>query len=141
MKRAVVTRPAVEAERWVSALEREGWQAQALPLIEIAPVPDPLPLRRVRERLCEFDALMFVSASAVEHFCAGQPWPAAPDALPRCYADVMATDRERFNRYFHAMLDRGVYFAPALYEAGFVSSAHSADDIAATVAASRAALG
>jgi glutamate-1-semialdehyde 2,1-aminomutase len=62
------------------------------------------------------------------------------DRLPRCYADVMATDRERFNRYFHAMLERGVYFAPALYEAGFVSSAHSADDIAATLAASRAAL-
>jgi glutamate-1-semialdehyde 2,1-aminomutase len=62
------------------------------------------------------------------------------DRLPRCYADVMATDRERFNRYFHAMLERGVYFAPALYEAGFVSSAHSAHDIAATLAASRAAL-
>ena len=63
------------------------------------------------------------------------------DKLPRCYADVMATDRERFNRYFHAMLERGVYFAPALYEAGFVSSAHRADDIAATLAASRAARG
>jgi len=53
---------------------------------------------------------------------------------------VMATDRDSFNRYFHAMLERGVYFAPALYEAGFVSSAHSADDIQATVAASRTAL-
>jgi glutamate-1-semialdehyde 2,1-aminomutase len=62
------------------------------------------------------------------------------DALPRDYGDVMATDRERFNRYFHAMLDRGVYFAPALYEAGFVSSAHSAADVEATIAASRAAL-
>jgi len=38
------------------------------------------------------------------------------------------------------MLDRGVYFAPALYEAGFVSAAHSADDIAATVAAAAEAL-
>ena len=62
------------------------------------------------------------------------------DKLPRCYADVMATDRERFNRYFHAMLERGIYFAPALYEAGFVSSAHSAADIAATIDATRAAL-
>jgi glutamate-1-semialdehyde 2,1-aminomutase len=62
------------------------------------------------------------------------------DTLPRCYAEVMATDRDSFNRYFHAMLERGVYFAPALYEAGFVSSAHSADDIQATVAASRTAL-
>ena len=47
----------------------------------------------------------------------------------------MATDKARFNRFFHAMLDRGVYFAPALYEAGFVSAAHREDDIAATVAA------
>ena len=52
----------------------------------------------------------------------------------------MATDKERFNRFFHAMLDRGVYLAPALYEAGFVSAAHSAEDIAATVQAASEAL-
>ena len=61
-------------------------------------------------------------------------------ALPQNYAAVIATDKERFNRFFHAMLERGVYLAPALYEAGFVSAAHSADDIAATVAAAREAL-
>jgi glutamate-1-semialdehyde 2,1-aminomutase len=61
------------------------------------------------------------------------------DELPQNYAAVMATDKERFNRFFHAMLDRGVYFAPALYEAGFVSAAHSDDDIAATIDAARAA--
>ncbi len=60
--------------------------------------------------------------------------------LPQNCAAVMATDKERFNRFFHAMLDRGVYLAPALYEAGFVSAAHSADDIAATLVAARAAL-
>jgi glutamate-1-semialdehyde 2,1-aminomutase len=54
------------------------------------------------------------------------------DSLPQNYAAVMATDRERFNRFFHAMLDRGVYLAPALYEAGFVSAAHSDADLAAT---------
>jgi glutamate-1-semialdehyde 2,1-aminomutase len=53
--------------------------------------------------------------------------------LPQNYGVVMGTDKERFNRFFHAMLDRGVYLAPALYEAGFVSAAHSASDIAATV--------
>ena len=53
---------------------------------------------------------------------------------------MLATDKTRFNRFFHAMLDRGVYLAPALYEAGFVSAAHSADDIAATLAAARAAI-
>ncbi|MBT9527197.1 MAG: glutamate-1-semialdehyde 2,1-aminomutase [Rhizobacter sp.] len=61
------------------------------------------------------------------------------DALPQNYATVMATDKERFNRFFHGMLDRGVYLAPALYEAGFVSAAHSAEDLAATLAAAREA--
>ena len=60
---------------------------------------------------------------------------ASGDALPQNYGAVMATDKERFNRFFHGMLDRGVYLAPALYEAGFVSAAHSADDLAATVRA------
>ena len=55
--------------------------------------------------------------------------------LPQNYSVVMGTDKERFNRFFHAMLQQGVYLAPALYEAGFVSAAHSADDIAQTVAA------
>jgi len=57
------------------------------------------------------------------------------DSLPQNYPAVIATDKERFNAFFHAMLESGVYFAPALYEAGFVSAAHSAEDIAATVAA------
>ena len=57
--------------------------------------------------------------------------------LPQNYAAVLATDKNRFNAFFHAMLERGVYLAPALYEAGFVSAAHSAEDIAATLAAAR----
>ena len=60
--------------------------------------------------------------------------------LPRQYAAVMASDAPRFNRFFPAMLERGVYFAPALYEAGFVSAAHSADDIGATLQAAAEAL-
>ena len=59
------------------------------------------------------------------------------DQLPQNYARVMTTDGARFNRFYHGMLERGVYFAPALYEAGFVSSAHSDADIEATVAAAR----
>ena len=55
--------------------------------------------------------------------------------LPQNYTTVMTTDQPRFNRFFHGMLDRGVYLAPALYEAGFVSAAHTDADIAATVAA------
>lgn len=60
--------------------------------------------------------------------------------LPQNYATVMTTDKERFNRFFHGMLDAGVYLAPALYEAGFVSAAHSDADIEATLAAARVAL-
>jgi glutamate-1-semialdehyde 2,1-aminomutase len=52
--------------------------------------------------------------------------------LPQNYATVMTTDSPAFNKFFHAMLDAGVYYAPALYEAGFVSAAHSAEDIEAT---------
>ena len=60
--------------------------------------------------------------------------------LPQNYTTVMTTDKERFNRFFHAMLDEGVYLAPALYEAGFVSAAHSDTDIELTLAAARKAL-
>ena len=56
-------------------------------------------------------------------------------ALPQNYGQVMQSDGARFNALFHGLLDRGVYLAPALYEAGFVSAAHSDADIDATVAA------
>ncbi len=51
------------------------------------------------------------------------------DSLPHNYPQVMATDGARFNQLFHGLLDRGIYIAPALYEAGFVSAAHSQQDI------------
>ncbi len=61
------------------------------------------------------------------------------EAPPRSFAEVMQCDRARFNRFFHAMLDRGIYLAPSAYEAGFVSSAHSGADLARTLEAARAA--
>ena len=57
------------------------------------------------------------------------------DALPQNYPQVMKTESARFNKLFHGLLDRGVYIAPALYEAGFVSAAHTEADIAETVRA------
>ncbi len=57
--------------------------------------------------------------------------------LPNNYEAVMKSDKALFNKFFHGMLARGHYFAPALYEAGFVSSAHSAADIASTIEAAR----
>jgi glutamate-1-semialdehyde 2,1-aminomutase len=55
--------------------------------------------------------------------------------LPQNYAKVMTSDSPKFNKLFHGLLDRGVYIAPALYEAGFVSGSHTAQDIADTVTA------
>ena len=57
--------------------------------------------------------------------------------VPHGFADVMKADTATFNRFFHGMLDRGVYFAPSTFEAGFVSSMHTDDVIDATVAAAR----
>lgn len=51
------------------------------------------------------------------------------------YQQVMSGDTERFNRFFHGMLEEGVYLAPACYEASFLSSAHTEQDIAQTIAA------
>jgi glutamate-1-semialdehyde 2,1-aminomutase len=59
--------------------------------------------------------------------------------IPHSYSDVMNSDRTRFNAFFHAMLEEGVYLAPSAFEAGFVSAAHDEEDIAYTLhAASRA---
>ena len=59
-------------------------------------------------------------------------------SCPNSYAEVMECDKDAFNRFFHAMLDAGHYLAPSAFEAGFVSAAHSASDIAETVAAAEA---
>jgi glutamate-1-semialdehyde 2,1-aminomutase len=57
------------------------------------------------------------------------------NSLPRSYAEVMSCDREAFNRFFHAMLQEGVYFAPSAFEAGFVSATHGDAEINKTLAA------
>jgi len=57
--------------------------------------------------------------------------------LPTNYGEVMKSDGAKFNALFHGLLERGVYIAPALYEAGFVSSAHSAADIEETIASAK----
>jgi len=59
------------------------------------------------------------------------------ESPPKSFAEVMQCDREGFNRFFHEMLTRGVYLAPSAYEAGFVSAAHGASEIEATLQAAR----
>jgi glutamate-1-semialdehyde 2,1-aminomutase len=57
--------------------------------------------------------------------------------VPNSFDDVMQSDRDAFNRFFHAMLDDGIYLAPSAFEAGFVSAAHSEQDIEQTLSAAR----
>ena len=53
----------------------------------------------------------------------------------RTFEQVAAADMERFRRFFHGMLDAGIYLAPSAFEAGFVSAAHGPDEITTTLAA------
>jgi glutamate-1-semialdehyde 2,1-aminomutase len=102
-----------------------------------------------------YEALASKTSRLMTGLCAvakdlGQPFSADSEGgmfgffflpeLPQNYATVMTTDKERFNRFFHGMLDAGVYLAPALYEAGFVSAALSEADLQATLDAARQAL-
>ncbi|MEM1262282.1 MAG: glutamate-1-semialdehyde 2,1-aminomutase [Pseudomonadota bacterium] len=57
------------------------------------------------------------------------------DTPPTCFDDVANADTDAFKRFFHMMIDRGVYLAPSAFEAGFVSTCHTGADIAATLAA------
>jgi glutamate-1-semialdehyde 2,1-aminomutase len=95
------------------------------------------------ERLVK--GLTLAAADAGVTFCAdsvggmfGLYFAARP---PASFAEVMQCDKEAFNRFFHAMLDRGIYLAPSAFEAGFVSAAHSDADIDATIAAARDVFG
>ena len=79
--RLIVTRPSAQATPWVAALQAMGLEAQALPLIDIAPAPDLAPVQAAWRALDALALVMFVSANAVEHFFAARPagakWPAA----------------------------------------------------------------
>ena len=55
--------------------------------------------------------------------------------IPSSFAEVMSCDKNAFNRFFHAMLERGVYFAPSAFEAGFVSAMHGDSEINETLSA------
>jgi len=58
------------------------------------------------------------------------------DNPPNSFDEIMNSDREKFNKFFHSMLEQGFYFGPSAFEAGFVSIAHSKKDIDQTVEAS-----
>lgn len=71
--RLIVTRPRREAATWVQDLQARGWDALALPLIDIGPAPDRAPVMRAWAMAGEFVALMFVSANAVRYFFEEKP--------------------------------------------------------------------
>jgi glutamate-1-semialdehyde 2,1-aminomutase len=74
-------------------------------------------------------------ALATNHVCGMFGFFFTDERIVDRYGKVMACDVERFKHFFHGMLDEGIYLAPSAYEAGFMSAAHSAADIDATVAA------
>jgi glutamate-1-semialdehyde 2,1-aminomutase len=74
-------------------------------------------------------------ALATNHVCGMFGFFFTDDPRVDRYAKVMACDIERFKRFFHGMLGEGIYFAPSAYETGFLSAAHTAADVDATVAA------
>ena len=57
--------------------------------------------------------------------------------IPNSYEEIMQADKNAFNHFFHAMLDAGIYLAPSAFEAGFVSAAHSDEDIQLTIEAAQ----
>jgi glutamate-1-semialdehyde 2,1-aminomutase len=61
------------------------------------------------------------------------------EKCPTSFAEVMQSDKESFNQFFHLMLDAGIYLAPSAFEAGFVSAAHTDADIALTINAAKEA--
>jgi glutamate-1-semialdehyde 2,1-aminomutase len=57
------------------------------------------------------------------------------EQVPTSFEEVMATDKEAFSRFFHSMLDAGIYLGPSAFEAGFVSAAHGVDELERTIEA------
>jgi glutamate-1-semialdehyde 2,1-aminomutase len=116
--------------------------AAGLATLELTDAPDFYPRLEASTRAL-VEGLAAEARSAGVEFSAqsigsmfGIYFRAAP---PKSFAEVMQCDRERFNRFFHAMLGEGVYLAPSAYEAGFVSAAHGAAEIEETLKAARKA--
>lgn len=84
MTRVIVTRPAAQAGKWVAGLNAAGLQALALPLIEIVAMPQIAPIAAAWSSLEQYDAVLFVSVNAVEHFFAARQNGAWPDATRLC---------------------------------------------------------
>jgi glutamate-1-semialdehyde 2,1-aminomutase len=112
--------------------------AVAAGLATLAAIQAPGFYPRLAERTRSLtDGLTDAAAKAGVAFCAqsigGMFGIYFSESLPNSFASVMACDKEAFSRFFHRMLDAGVYLAPSAFEAGFVSAAHTSADIDATI--------
>jgi len=61
------------------------------------------------------------------------------EKCPTSYHEMMQSNKEHFNQFFHSMLDSGIYLGPSAFEAGFVSAAHTDADIETTLATAKKA--
>lgn len=96
LRRLLVTRPADEAAAWVTQLSEQGWPAQALPLIQISEprtAEAAARLHQMRALWTQFDALMFVSGAAVQHFFAADLPRAGAQTRTRFWAPGPGTAR------------------------------------------------
>lgn len=114
--------------------------AAGLATLKLLDAPNFYPaLERATQRLCEgLEAAAQASGIAftTNHVC-GMFGLFFTDQRVNSYAAAMQSDAARFRRFFHGMLERGFYFAPSAFEAGFMSAAHGDAEIDATIAAAR----
>src|SRR5690606_36543293 len=117
--------------------------AAGLAMLELVQAPGfHARLAEATVRLCEgLEAAAREAGVAVTTTCVGAMFGLFfTDRKVETYAQATACDTAAFNRFFHAMLERGVFLAPSAYEAGFVSSAHDEAVVEATLEAARAAV-
>lgn len=124
LHRVIVTRPAHDAGVWVAKLQQRGLQAQALPLIDIAPVSQPADvtaLAQARIRLGNYTACMFVSSNAVDHFF--RPFLGSNTALDQSLPAQLAMNNVAFQIPHHVcFLAPGPATGAALLAAGVAAS-------------------
>ncbi|QDL55442.1 uroporphyrinogen-III synthase [Rhodoferax aquaticus] len=103
--RVLVTRPVLDAQKWVKDLASAGFDAYALPLIEVRAAMDEAPVHKAWKRLAEFDAVMFVSGNAVAYFFASKP------TVAHMFTVQSATKTRAFvpgPGSYHALMQQGV---------------------------------
>jgi glutamate-1-semialdehyde 2,1-aminomutase len=117
--------------------------AMAAGLATLAGVGEPGFYERLAQRTTQLvDGLRQAAHAAgiplaTNHVCGMFGFFFTSAAQVQSFREVMQSDVERFKRFFHAMLAQGVYLAPSAFEAGFVSSAHSSQEIERTIAAAK----